>query len=541
MKKNDLIFLPLGGTGEIGMNINLYHYQGKWLMIDCGAGFADYDLPGVDIVVADTSFIEERKKDLVGIIITHAHEDHCGALQYLWSKLDAPIYTTKFTASFLTKKIGAKKLVSTINVVEPGKMLDLFPFKLEFINMTHSVPEMNAIAIHTEEGIMLHSGDWKLDDNPVIGNKSDFSKLREIAEKGVTSIICDSTNVFSNGRSESESVLYPSIKNIIQESKGVCVVTLFSSNVSRIETISRIARELDKQIAVLGRALMLVIDAGKESGYLKDLSFINADELSEYKNREKLIILATGCQGDELASVNKLSQDIHPFFKLKKNDTVIFSSKMIPGNEKRISNLINRFVGIGVNVITEKTHKVHVSGHPYRDELKEIYHILQPQTVIPVHGENMHLYEHAKFAKECGVKQTIIPADGDMIKISKENGIEKINSIKTGFLCVDNEELQDPEGEIIQVRKRLQNSGLIILILVVNGKFKLLKKPIILTFGYTDSFNWKEKAIKIIETDLQINKNLTFKTISKLARKIIRNTLIYKSKMPLIEVQIERL
>lgn len=541
MKNDDLVFLPLGGTGEIGMNVNLYHYKGKWIMIDCGAGFADYDMPGIDIVVADTSFIEERKDDLIAIIITHAHEDHCGALPYLWGKFKVPIYTTKFTASFLTKKIGHKNLVSTINVVEPGKMLDLEPFQIEFVNMTHSVPEMNAIAIHTEEGVMLHSGDWKLDDNPVIGEKSDFAKLREIANKGVVSIICDSTNVFSNGRSESESILHTPIKKIIEEASGTCVVTLFSSNISRIETISRIAKELDKKVAVLGRSLMLVIEAGRETGYLTDLHIMNQDELADYRERDKLIILATGCQGDELASINKFSRDAHPAFKLKKNDTVIFSSKMIPGNEKRISNLINRFVGMGVNVITEKTHKVHVSGHPYRDELKEIYHVLQPQSIIPVHGENMHLYEHAKFAKECGVKQTIIPADGDIIKITKENGIEKIDSIKTGFFCVDNEELQDPEGEVIQTRKKLQNSGLIVLILVVNGKFKLLKKPIILTFGYTESFDWKEKAARLIEKDLRVTKNLSFKVISKLSRKIIRSTLVYKNKVPLIEVQIERL
>lgn len=541
MENKELIFLPLGGTGEIGMNVNLYQYMGKWLMIDCGAGFADQDIPGVDIIVADISFIEERKEDLVGIIITHAHEDHCGGLPHLWHKLGVPLYTTQFTANFLRRKIGSKKIQLPINVVVPGKQLKLGPFKLDFINMTHFVPEMSAIAIHTEEGVVVHSGDWKLDDEPVFGKKSNLKKLQEVAQNGVLSLICDSTNIFSSGRSESESVLYPSLKNIIKEVKGACVVTLFSSNIFRIETIGRIARELGKKVAVLGRSLLDVIASAKESGYLKDLDFMIGEDLLYAKNRNELLILSTGCQGDLLASVNKLSCDVHPYFKMHTGDTIVFSSKMIPGNEKRISNIINRFAIQDVNVVTEKTHKVHVSGHPYKEELRQMYDLLKPNSVIPVHGENIHLKEHAAFIKRCGIKHTIVPADGDIIKITKDAGITKVGCIETFFWGVDNGELQHPDGEVIQKRKKLQNAGLIVVVIVVNKKLRPLKKPAILTFGYTESPNWKQKVIRTLETELHPNNTSDFKSISKFSRRVVRSALVYKSKMPMIEIQIERL
>lgn len=541
MTDGNLVFLPLGGTGEIGMNVTLYQYKGKWIMVDCGAGFADADLPGVDIIVADISFIEKHKDDLLGIIITHAHEDHCGALPYLWDKLAVPLYTTQFTANFLVKKIGHNKVKFPIHVVEPGMFFHLGEFTFEFINMTHSVPEMSAVAIHVEDGVVIHSGDWKIDDDPVVGEVCDLKRLEELSEKGVLAMICDSTNVFSEGRSQSEASLVAPLKEVLSSVCGACVVTLFSSNIARIETITRIANELGKTVVVLGRSLLSVISAAKETGYLGDLDYLDAAELSHYNgSRNELVILATGCQGDELASVNRLSQGTHTSFTLRPDDTVLFSSKMIPGNEKRIAKMINRFIALGVNVVTEKTHLVHVSGHPYRGELQQLYQLLKPKIVIPVHGENLHLHEHARFALECGVENVLIAADGDMVEISSASGAQKVGQTEVGFWCVDNEELQHPDSHVIKTRKKLQLSGMILVILVVNRKMKFLRRPTILTFGYSNSSDWKDNALVAIDKNLKSDGNADFKTMIKTVRKIVRNSLGRKSRIPLIEVQIER-
>ncbi|KYH12777.1 ribonuclease J [Neorickettsia sp. 179522] len=541
MTDNNLIFLPLGGTGEIGMNVTLYGYKGQWIMVDCGAGFADAELPGIDIVVADISFIEERKDDLLAIIITHIHEDHCGALPYLWDRLAVPIYTTQFTANFLLKKIGRDKVQFPIHVVEPGKLLHLGEFRLEFINMTHSVPEMSAIGIHTADELVIHSGDWKIDDDPVVGKTCDFKRLEELSEKGVLAMVCDSTNVFSRGRSESESSLKEPLKEVISNASGACVVTLFSSNIARIETVTRIANEYGKTVVVLGRSLLSVISAAKESGYLEDLNYIDEIGLAHYNgSRKSLIILATGCQGDELAAVNRLSQGTHNSFTINSDDTIIFSSKMIPGNEKRIAKMINRFIAMGVNVVTEKTHSVHVSGHPYRDELKQLYQLLKPKILIPVHGENLHLHEHAKFALECGVENALIAADGDIIEISSASGARKIDQTEVGFWCVDNDRLQHPDSHVIKTRKRLQLSGMILVILVMNKKGKSLKRPTIVAFGYSEEGGWKENALASIDRSLKTDKNSDFRTITKTVRKIVRGSLTSRIKIPLIEVQIER-
>ncbi|ABD46394.1 ribonuclease J [Neorickettsia sennetsu] len=541
MTDNNLIFLPLGGTGEIGMNVTLYGYKGRWIMIDCGAGFADAELPGIDIVVADISFIEERKDDLLAIIITHIHEDHCGALPYLWDRLAVPVYTTQFTANFLLKKIGRDKVQFPIHVVEPGKLLHLGDFTLEFINMTHSVPEMNAIAIHTADKVVIHSGDWKIDDDPVVGKTCDFKRLEELSEKGVLAMVCDSTNVFSHGRSDSESSLREPLMEVISSASGACVVTLFSSNIARIETVTRIANEYGKTVVVLGRSLLSVISAAKETGYLKDLNYIDEIGLAHYSgSRKSLIILATGCQGDELAAVNRLSQGTHNSFAINADDTIIFSSKMIPGNEKRIAKMINRFIAVGVNVVTERTHSVHVSGHPYRDELKQLYQLLKPKILIPVHGENLHLHEHAKFALECGVESALIAMDGDIIEISSTSGARKVDQTEVGFWCVDNDRLQHPDSHVIKTRRKLQLSGMILVILVMNKKGKSLKRPTIVSFGYSEEGGWKENALASIERSLKTGKNSDFRAVTKTVRKIVRGSLASRIKIPLIEVQIER-
>lgn len=534
----DLLFLPLGGTGEIGMNVNLYHYQGKWLMVDCGAGFAN-NIPGVDIIVADINFIENRSEDLVGIVITHIHEDHCGALPYLWEKLKAPIYCTQFTANFIKRKLLNKKSDIPINIIPLNSRFEVEPFKLEFINMTHSVPEMSAVAIHTDEGIIFHSGDWKIDKNPVVGEKTNFSRLKEIAQEGIIAMVCDSTNIFSPGKSESESILYEPLLKIVKDCDGAAVFTLFSSNIGRIETIGKVCADLNKTLAVFGRSLLEVITAAKQSGYLTDLEFIKGEEAAHYTKKDNLVILCTGCQGDELAAINKLSHNTYPYFSLRKKDTIIFSSKIIPGNEKRISSIVNRLIQMGVEVITEKSYKVHVSGHAYRDELKEIYDILKPNVLIPVHGEHVHLHEHAKFAKECGIKNALIPTDGDVMKITANN-VEKINTIETGFYCIDNEQLQHPEGDIIKMRTKLQRSGLLMVIVIVNSRMKLLKDPILLNYGFSGDINKAQKMLTKLQDTLNISRDKSIKVVVNAARHLIKQAIPRNYKLPTIEVRVEK-
>lgn len=542
MNKEDLLFIPLGGTGEIGMNLSLYHYQGKWLIIDCGAGFADEDMPGVDLVVADISFIVKNRHNLLGIVLTHAHEDHIGGIQFLWPQLQCPIYTTNFTANFLQTKLRALKQNIPIHIVDFGAKLQLGPFCLDFISMTHSIPEMNALAIHTDAGVVLHSGDWKFDSNPVTGALTDIEKLKSLGEKGVLALVCDSTNVFSPGKSGSESDLHEPFFNILKESNSLVAITLFASNVARINTIAEIAKQLNKHVVILGRSLINVVESAKKSGYLEDYVFLEA-EAAKYYRRDQLILLCTGCQGDVLAATNKLATNQHPVFKLEPNDLFIFSAKIIPGNEKSISNIINKLVKMNVSVITEKTHTVHVSGHPYRGELEEMYNLVKPQFSIPVHGEHIHLYEHAKFAQEvCGVSKALIISDGDVIKLSS-TGAELVEKVKSGFLCVDGNALQDPQGPVLKMRRKMQYSGIIIVILTMNQQHNLLKKPSILTFGYVDNTKLCDKisskiSKKLSNMDLN-NRSELIKSTRSEVKKILKTE--GNGKIPSIEIQIEKL
>lgn len=538
---HDLIFIPLGGTGEIGMNVNLYQYKGKWIMVDCGAGFADDSMPGIAMVVADISFIEKRVKDLVAIVLTHAHEDHCGAVQYLWKKLRVPIYTTSFTANLLKRKIGVTAEKMPIYTIESNNFLHLDPFKLEFIHLTHSIPEMNAVIIHTEYGAVVHTGDWKIDNSPVVGLPSNEERLMEIgnSENGVISMVCDSTNVFSPGRSSSESELHMSLYDIILKCSGAVAITLFASNVARIEIICAVAKELGKNIVILGRALKDMVNAAQDSGYLCEYVFYDPESIPKIK-RSNLLILCTGCQGDELAAVNKLSLSIHPSFKLQEGETIIFSSKIIPGNEKRIAAILNRFVKMDVEVITEKTHNVHVSGHPYRDELKHMYSVVKPRVLIPVHGENVHIHEHAHFAKECGVKHSLILIDGDVVRLAPGK-TEKIGKVKSGLFCVDGSNLVAPNSHLMHLRRKMQNAGLIVIIIVIDAKFSILKRPTMKTFGYTENKKWEEKTLSFIQKEVMQSGNLSHDALVNLVTKIVKRNINKKDKIPPIEVHIEQI
>lgn len=544
IKKDDLVFVPIGGTCEVGMNIALYHYGGKWIIVDCGAGFADEDFPGIDILVVDSSFVDENRDDIVGIIITHIHEDHSGGLSYIWDKVRCPVYTTKFVKNFLRKKI-TPAIFNCIEIheIDYDGVLKLASFEIEFVSMTHSTPEMKAVAIHTPKGTLFHSGDWKFDDNPVVGDVTDKPKIsRIVKEKGVLAFIGDSTNVFSNGRSGSEGDLYDPLLEIVKKSDGKLVaVTLFASNVARINTLWNIAKATNRKVLVLGRSLVDIIEVAKETGYLSGLNYYTREDLDEVENfRSELLVFCTGCQGDKLGASYKISSNEYDGFDIRAGETFIFSSKIIPGNEKGIYRMVNNLLKLGVTVVNERDAKVHVSGHPYRDELKEMYDLVKPEIAIPVHGEYMHLKAHIALAQECGVQQTFLVSNGAVCVIEK-SGVTKIAKVETSTLGVEGRFLYPKDGTVLSMRRRIANAGAIVIILIFNTEGKLLSKPKILFLGCIGDIKVNDNMVDSLRKKFTKEAKFSSKSeIIKTARKVIRKFCL-PSKLPSIEVHVERI
>ena len=528
--KDNLLFIPLGGAGEIGMNVNLYHLDGKWLMVDLGLGFA-HNAPGIDMLAPDISFIKSNKKDLVGLILTHIHEDHLGAVQYLWEELEVPIYTSNLTAIFLRSKLEEYSFAKyvKINVIDPNKELALNPFKINFIGLTHSVPEMNALIIKTKYGNILHSGDWKFDTDPVVGDISQKDIIREYGnQKSILALVCDSTNALNPGRSGSEGDLFDSLKKIISKCKKRVCVTTFASNIARIYTIADVARSCGRKVALSGFSLKRITEAGKKAGYFDNLEdFISEKEVNLYK-KDEVLVLSTGCQGEPLASTMKIANDVHKSIKFGKGDTVIFSSKIIPGNEKSIFRLFNLFAKKQIEVITEKDDFVHVSGHPNQDELREMYDLAKPQISIPVHGEFVHMKQHCKIALEQGVKDTIQVENGSIVKLLQDDS-EIIGQVPTGYFGVDGSQLVPMDGDIIRIRNKLQNAGIVVVGVFLNKSYKLLGFPHLSSFGTYDFSSDKDslrtiknkisKEVAITVKDLGLDKGLKEKIFNKNKKK----------------------
>jgi ribonuclease J len=489
--KDDLLFLPLGGANEIGMNVNLYHLDGKWIMIDCGVGFA-YNIPGVDMMTADISFIKTHKKDLLGIIITHIHEDHIGAVQHLWRDLEVPVYASTLAGNFLRSKLAEFDLDKRvkINHIDSSKDLNIGPFQIEFVGLTHSVPEMKALVIKTRHGNVLHTGDWKFDPDPVVGEVSDKARIKEYGDRGeILAVVCDSTNALSDGHSRSEGELYASLKELIAGRKGLVGVTTFASNIARVHTIARIAKEVGRKIVLSGFSLNRLYEVAKKSGYFtEDFDFISDREIKNYGKNE-ILVICTGCQGEERASARKIATKTHPTIHFTKGDLMIFSSKIIPGNEKKIFELFDELAKSQIDVMTEKDHFVHVSGHPNQSELREMYDLAKPKIAIPVHGEFIHTKIHAELALSCGVPKAVKVENGSVIKIvggDKFSESDKIGFVPTGYFGVDGKQLIDLKGDIIRERKKLQFAGIINVSLVLNESFQLLSDPILISVGCYD-------------------------------------------------------
>ena len=484
--KDELLFCPLGGSGEIGMNMNLFAYgkpgKHKWIMVDIGVTFADDTIPGVDLIYPDPGFIVDKKEDLLGIILTHAHEDHIGAIALLWPQLKCKIFATPFTAVLIKEKFKEKNIDITnhLKIVQLNGTVNLEPFKIEYITLTHSILEPNGLRIETPAGIILHTGDWKIDPEPLIGEKTNSNRLKEVGKEGVLAMICDSTNVFSMGKAGSELDVRKSLLNIMGSLKKRIVMASFASNVARMETAFYCAEKTGRQISLVGRSMHRIFKAARQCGYLKNvIEPIDAREAKKI-SREKIVYLCTGSQGEPMAALMRIASYTHPDVFIEKDDTVIFSSKIIPGNEKKLFKLQNQLVKDGIEVISEESEFVHVSGHPNRDDLREMYDWVKPNCVIPVHGEHRHMIEHMKFAHEMKVPHPVQVQNGDIVKLfpGKPHVFDKAPS---GRLYLDGNMSVDEDSQSIKDRKNLSANGYMEVTILISQKGNIHKRPV-LTF-----------------------------------------------------------
>ncbi|MEG3618064.1 ribonuclease J [Magnetovibrio sp. PR-2] len=488
MANEELLFLPLGGAGEIGMNLNLYGYgepgHATWMMIDLGISFGDGTHPGVDVIMPDPAYIEQHKDQLAGIVLTHAHEDHLGAVPYLWERFGVPIYATPFTVSIVQRKLAEVGLLDIVPIVEIplNGSFEVGPFELDLITLTHSIPEPNGIAIKTPLGTVLHTGDWKLDPDPVIGEPSDMPALRRLGDEGVLAIVCDSTNVFTEGTSGSEGAIFESMRELVSGCTGRVVVTCFASNVARLDTLFRVAQACGRSVALAGRSFGRMVDAARENGYLKDIPpILDEDHFGDIP-KENVMLICTGSQGEPRAALSRIAADDHPRLYVSEGDTVIFSSRQIPGNEVSIGRLQNRLVRRGVEVITDSDHFIHVSGHPARDELLEMYQAVKPELSIPVHGELRHLTEHAKLAKSAQVPHAIVNENGGMIRIAP-GPASIIEQVPSGRLALEGGRVVPLDGELVRGRVRALFNGSATITIVIDKVGNILGDPILTTSG----------------------------------------------------------
>ena len=483
--KEEFLFCPLGGSGEIGMNMNLFAYgkpnEQKWIMVDIGVTFADDSLPGIDLIYPDPGFIIDKKDDLLGIVLTHAHEDHIGAIAHIWPQIKCKIFSTPFTAVLIKEKFKEKRIDigNNLKIVDLNGTVSLNPFKIEFITLTHSILEPNGLRIETPAGVILHTGDWKVDPNPLIGGKINSDRLKEIGKEGVLAMICDSTNVFSIGRSGSESDVRKSLLNIMLRLRKRIIVTSFASNVARMETVFDCAKKTGRQISLVGRSMHRIYKAAKQCGYLKDVVKPIDPRDAKKISREKIVYLCTGSQGEPMGAMMRISSYVHPDVFIEKDDTVIFSSKIIPGNEKKLYKLHNQLVKDGIEVISEENEFVHVSGHPNRDDLKDMYNWVKPQCVIPVHGEHRHMIEHINFAKEMQVPYPVQVENGDIVKIYPGSKPEVYDKAPSGRLYVDGNISVEEDSQSIKERKNLSSNGYMEVTILITPKGNIHKRPIL--------------------------------------------------------------
>ena len=481
---DELLFLPLGGCGEIGMNLSLYGHDGKWLMVDLGITFGNESTPGIDVIMPDPSFIVEHRADLLGLVLTHAHEDHIGAVPYLWPRLRCPIYATPFTAAVLRRKLAEANLLGEAKITEipMSGSFALGPFEIELISITHSIPEPNAVVLRTPLGNILHTGDWKLDPDPVIGPITDEAALRRLGGEGVLAMVCDSTNVLVEGSSGSEAEVRQAMDELIGRYRHRVAVACFSSNVARIESVTKAGLAHGRHVGLVGRSLRRMVEAAQESGYLQDLPDFISEEDIGHLPRERVLMICTGSQGEPRSALARIARDEHPDVGLEPGDACIFSSRIIPGNEHAIGELHNALIRRGVEIVTEKDHFVHVSGHPARDELAEMYRWVKPAIAVPVHGELRHLRAHVALAESCQVRRSVLVENGSILRLAPGEP-EVIGQVASGRLGLDGTQLTAMGGPALKMRQRMAHNGTAVATIILDRSGRLQGEPLLTLHG----------------------------------------------------------
>jgi ribonuclease J len=542
-----LHFLPLGGTGEIGMNLSLYACRGKWLMVDLGISFADGALPGVDILVPDISFIAERRDDLLAIVLTHAHEDHLGAVAYLWPQLRCPVYATPFAAAILREKLREAGLLKKVPLEEVplGASFELGPFAVEYVSVTHSIPEANSLILRTPEGTVLHTGDWKLDPEPLVGPLTDEEKLRRAGDAGVLAMVCDSTNATSEGESGSEAMVRDKLTEVISACRQGVAVTQFASNIARLQSVVQAAEACGRETVLVGRSLWRYARAAQATGHLDPAMRLLDDKEGAELHPSQVLYLCTGCQGEPRAAMAKIAGQSHPRIHLSAGDCAIFSSKIIPGNEVPIGRLHAQLEQRGIEIVDEESHpEIHVSGHPKRDELKRMYGWVRPRMSIPVHGAARHLTAHAELAREIGTPECWQIRNGDLLRLGPGDA-ELVGTVASGELAVDGTRMIAPDHTSFAVRRRLTQGGAVFVSLVVDKEGWLVAPPAVSGHGIVDGDEEDvvvkglvEAVEKALESDKLENDDAKLREAGRLA---VRRTLaaLY-DKRPVIEVQLVR-
>jgi len=543
----ELLFLALGGAGEIGMNLNLYGHAGKWLMVDLGIAFADETMPGIEVVMPNPEFIVERRDDLLGIVLTHAHEDHLGAVADLWPRLKAPVYATPFAASVLRRKLTEAGLRDAVPVTEIplGGKFGLAPFELEFITMTHSILEPNALAIRTRLGTVFHTGDWKIDPEPLLGDVTDEAMLRRIGDEGALAMVCDSTNVFVEGEAGSEALVRGNLENLVHGRKGRVAVTCFASNLARVESIALAAIAAGRHPVLSGRALQRMVEAAQECGYLLDFPECVPEQQAGFLPRDKVLFICTGSQGEPRASMAKLAGNEHRDLVLEEGDTAIFSARVIPGNERSVGRLQNALMAHGVEVITDREADIHVSGHPARDELVRVYQWIRPKIAVPVHGEVRHMVEHAALARSCQVPETVVAPNGTLVRLAP-GPAEIIDHVPVGRLARDGDGLVALDGEPLRERRKLLWNGAAAATLVIDKRGKAVATPRISLRGIEDEDGELTEAVVAALDEMLADLNAAERgddsRIEEAARLTVRRVVrAHLGKKPLTDVHIVRI
>ncbi len=546
---NALLFVALGGANEIGMNLNLYGIAGQWLIVDCGVTFGDDSQPGLEVVMPDPNFIAERRDRLLGIVATHAHEDHIGAIPYLWTQLRCPVWATPFTASVLRAKLVEAGLADKvrINIVPMSGRFSIGPFDLELVTLTHSIPEPNAVVLRTAAGTVLHTGDWKLDPDPLIGLPADEDALRRLGDEGVLAMICDSTNALRPGTSGSEADLRKSLTELVGRYDARVAVACFASNVARLETIAHAAATHGRDVALVGRSLWRIDKAARENGYLSDLPRFLTEEEAAYIPRDRILMICTGSQGEPRSALARIARDDHPNVELETGDTVIFSSRIIPGNEKAIGRLQNELARLGVEIVTELDHFVHVSGHPAREELVRMYQMIRPKIAIPVHGEARHLMANAAIAGECQIPQSLVIENGDLVRLGSSNAAI-VDEVPVGRLTSDGKTLLPLDGSALKDRRRVMFNGSVVATLVLDGQGRLAAAPAITVIGLVEP-DAVQQAVPFLRTTIERALNelppaarRDDDVVGESARRALRRALNERfGKRSLVEIQVVRI